>query len=37
MNGDISMTVNELKALPHQQGWKKAFREAPACRTVANG
>jgi septal ring factor EnvC (AmiA/AmiB activator) len=37
MNGDISMTVNELKALPNQQGWKKAFREAPACRTVANG
>ena len=37
MNGDISKTVNELKALPDQEGWKKAFQQAAACQTVANG
>jgi hypothetical protein len=37
MNGDISKTVNDLKALPDQEGWKKAFQQAAACQTVANG
>jgi hypothetical protein len=37
MNGDISRTVNKLKALPDQEGWKEAFRQASACQTVANG
>jgi hypothetical protein len=37
MNGDISKTVKKLKALPDQEGWKKAFRQAAACQTVAKG
>lgn len=37
MNGDISSTVSRLRALPDSEGWKEAFRQPAACRTVANG
>jgi hypothetical protein len=37
MNADISKAVTELKALPEEQGWKKTFRQTPACQLVANG
>lgn len=37
MDRDISNTVTELKALPDEQGWKQAFRQAAECRAVANG
>jgi hypothetical protein len=36
MNGDISKTVAQLKALPNQEGWKQSFRRVAACQSVAN-
>jgi hypothetical protein len=36
MNGDISRTVSELKALPDEEGWKQSFQQVPACKTVAS-
>ena len=36
MNGSISKTVADLKALPDKEGWKKSFQEVPACKIVAN-
>ena len=37
MNGYISKTVAELKALPDEEGWKQSFHQVAACQTVANG
>jgi hypothetical protein len=37
MNGAISKTVNELKALPDEEGWKQSFQQVAACKAVANG
>jgi hypothetical protein len=36
MQGDISKTVAELKALPDEEGWKQSFQTG-ACQAVANG
>ena len=36
MNGSISKTVADLKALPDKEGWKKSFQQVPACKIVAN-
>src|SRR5205809_3217854 len=37
MNGYISKTVAELKALPDEEGWKQSFQQVAACQTVAKG
>ncbi len=36
MNGSISKTVADLKALPDKEGWKKSFQQVPACKIVAS-
>jgi hypothetical protein len=37
MKADISKAVTELRALPEEEGWKKTFRQTPACQIVAKG
>jgi hypothetical protein len=35
MNADIAKAVKKLRALPDEEGWKKAFRANPACQLAA--